>query len=190
MNQTFPKYTTAATERLLEDLKKGSYQARDQLARRNARLVLKIAHKFIPSYFELQDELEDVAMRNLIERLESIRSGNTILRDSNLGAFLNKTTVFRLKDFIEKERKDLKRKILIIDHFKKIGSTAVMNEAVFNLLKEEILNSEKFTDREKKFIEMKLNGFLDVEIAEELQLSKSSMTWLKKNLEPKIKEFL
>lgn len=190
MNQKFPKYTTAATDKLLKDLQDGKIEARDKLIERNARLVLKIAHKFIWYYKDLEEEIEEVAMRNLTERLESIRAGKTKLRDSNLGAYLNKTTVFRIQDFINKERKTLKRKIFIIDHLKKTLLPITYNDALCNLFVDEIMESDKFTEREKTYIQMKLSGELDIEIAKKLGVSKSTITWVKRSIEPKLKEFL
>jgi ATP/maltotriose-dependent transcriptional regulator MalT len=190
VKQKFPKYNLEVSVTLLNELKKGSIKARDQLAEGNARLVLKIAHKFIRHYKELSDEIEDVAMRNLFERLESIRIGKTVLVDSNLGAYLNKTTVFRIQDFINKEQKVLKKKVLIIDHLRETAPLVAFNPAVYNIMLDEILHSDVFSERELLYIRMKLDGRSDSDIAEELSLSKSSITWLKKKLEPKLKDFI
>ena len=190
MKQIFPRYDKKLTQSLLTDLRAGSIEARDKIAELNARLVLKIAHRFIPSYLDSCEDLEDVALRSLIERLESIRKGKTVLRDDNIGAYLNKTTVFRLQDFLRKKQRDYKNSKNLVRLLKISQQAIVHNQAIYNLIKEEILTSDVFTDQDKTYISLKIDGYSDVEVAKHLSTSKSNITWIKNRIRPKLKDFL
>lgn len=190
MKQKFPEHVSQDNKSLLDRLSSGDISARDDLAISNVRLVLKIAHKFIPNFKEFADEIEDEAIQNLILKLERIRTGQTKMHDSNIGAVLNKTTVYRIQDLLKKKRHDEQNQIKIRTYLKRSLPPFVHNDALVNLVKEEILTSAIFTEREHSYIKMKFDGYIDVEIADTLGISKSSVTWIKKSVEQKLKDFI
>lgn len=190
MKQKLPQPDRTSSSELIDQTVQGDFDARNKLISQNVRLVLKIAHKFIPKHRGLADEIEEVAIRSLIERLEKIRTGEIQLRDHNIGALINRTTVFRIQDFLKQALKDVANHASLQEAWKESSTPVVHNNALYNILREEILASPVFCEQERIYLQLKFDGYTDVEAADIMKRSKSNISRIKKNIAPKIKEFL
>ena len=176
------RLTYEETNLLVTKLKQGDKTARDILIRSHIPLAKSLASKFVNKAPHLLSELFITAQETLVEKVERIRLGKSLTVDNNIGAFLNSSIVFALKHLIYKHKQ--KRKIANIE------PKITHNLALDNLLKEEILLSDEFSDIEKRIISLRIKGYTDMEIGNSLNLSQQRICVIKNKLRERLDNYL
>jgi RNA polymerase sigma factor (sigma-70 family) len=177
-------------EGYVQRLKSGSYEARDALIESHVPLVLAIAKNYLNRFPNLREEIISVAKENLSRKIEKIRLGESLTSNNNIGAFINKSTSLAIRHFLREQMLRSQRKNILNEYFQRKAPSLVFNEALTRLVIDEIMGSQLFSDLEKRLIELRIQGYTDEEIAEQMHMSQQRVCRVRNQLKNRLESFV
>jgi hypothetical protein len=145
-------------------------------------LAACIAGKFAKRNPDIEDEIYSSVQEILFSKLLDIGK-RPVLRDNDISPYLNKHISFSLRKLIEKIRLAQSREITIAE-------PVCFNNAVYNLVLEEIRTSDVFTAKEKEYIGLLFDGNTSKELVDKLGVSRQRLSIVRRSLAEKLKEFI
>lgn len=169
-------------ESAVSALRDGDMSQVEYLTAAHMGLAACIAGKFVKRNLDIEDEIYSSVQDILYSKIVDIGKRD-VLKDNNISPYLNSHIAFSLRKLVEKIR---------LTQSREEGSTEsyCFNDAVYNLVLDEIRTSPVFTPKEKEYIELLLEGNNSKELTTKLGVSRQRLSIVKRSLAAKLKEFI
>lgn len=164
-------------------LRNGDIESYEKLLFGHLRLGLSIVAHYATKYPNKVDDLVSemlVALTNGCNRMANGSLDNH-LSSPNVGGYLNQTVTGRIKKFLQKER-------LVPLTDPRRTSDAVEEDFSDELM--EIVNKAIQDEDERRVITLRLKGFSDPQIAEQMEYSRGRIQQIRQNVVRRVKEML
>lgn len=148
-------------------------------------LVKRIARRYIHMYHAMR-YYEDIISEGTVGLIRGIDNAYSQLKDNNIIGFVNASIHTQIINYLRKEFKVYHKKIL-----KRISkSIKVNNNDILLIELKELLYKVIKRDIERKFLELKEDGYKDKEIAEILHVTHSNVGIIRRQIRNKINKIL
>jgi len=173
----------------------GDPLAKNKLINELIGLSYFLANKFIRRFPQYAEELRAIAVEHLVVTLNKIENGQALTKDNNVGAYINASTVYALLHWLRKQKKQTDRMVpVILDERSNenifLDTLYTYNTALYNLLLDDIMNTDVFSEKEKLYIQLRLDGLEDYEISKVLKVKVERIAAFKHSLKKRLYDFL